>query len=294
MLEAFLQYIQHEKRYSEHTLTAYKSDIANYIQFLETEFSIQHVQETNASHIRSWMVSLTQNRLSTRSIGRKLASIKAFYKFLFRTGKIQNNPAQRIQLPATAKTLPGFVPEAGMQKLESEFESQKGFEAIRNSLIIEMFYQTGIRLSELVNLKFHDVDTINHNIKVMGKRKKERVIPITESLAAMINEYEVVIKEHFEGTESRGTFFLTDKGNKIYPKLVYRVVNLYLSMVTSMDKKSPHVLRHTFATHMLNSGADLNAIKELLGHSSLAATQVYTHVSIEKLKKIYKQAHPKA
>ncbi|MDO9512760.1 MAG: tyrosine-type recombinase/integrase [Bacteroidales bacterium] len=294
MLDSFLNYISNEKRYSKHTVCAYAADISSFLTFLEHSYDIEKPEETEAMHIRSWMVELSETKISSRSICRKLASVKAFFKFHKKTGRIDANPALKIQAPKVSVRLPGYIDEKGMEWLIMNQEKTESFESIRNMLIIEMLYQTGMRLSELVNLSWDDVDTTKASIRVMGKRRKERIIPIIEPLQELIVKYRDCVSSHFGSNEKHASIFLTDKGNKIYPKLVYRIVNSYLSMITSMEKKSPHVLRHTFATHMLNSGADLNAIKEILGHSSLAATQVYTHVSIEKLRKIYKQAHPKA
>jgi integrase/recombinase XerC len=241
-------------------------------------------------------VQMMEGNILPRSVNRKKASLNSFYKFLKKQGELKENPMLKVLSPKTSKRLPAFIEEDKMKTLLDESFSDKpnDFTTVRNLLIIEMFYVTGMRLSELVNLKEKDVSLYNLTLKVMGKRSKERLIPFNNRFKALIEKY-ISIKHKTFGAEINSEFlFVTNKGEKIYQKLIYRIVNHYLSIITLQEKKSPHVLRHTFATHMLNHGADLNSIKEILGHANLSATQVYTHNTIEKLKTIYKQAHPKA
>ena len=241
--------------------------------------------------IRSWLVQMMENKISARSVNRKLTTLKTFYRFLIREGILEENPMRKIISPKTARRLPVFVEKEKMDILLDQVEFTEGFPGVRDRLILEMFYSTGMRLSELVNLKVFDVDFHKDTIKVLGKRNKERLIPFSKKLEGLIGNYIRCKEEQFGQTAD---LFLTNNGKKIYPKMVYLIVRRYLGKVTTLAKKSPHILRHTFATHLLNNGAELNAVKELLGHSNLSATQIYTHNTIEKLKTIYKQAHPKA
>jgi integrase/recombinase XerC len=287
--DSFLQYLQYEKRFSSHTLTAYSTDLSQFYTYLKTIYQIENLTEINHSLIRSWIVSLMENRVSPRSVNRKITTLKTFYKFLLRQSIVTENPMLKIQSPKISKRLPVFVEKEKMDILLDNVEFGNDEEGVRNKLIIDMFYSTGMRLSELINLKQKDVDLSSCQLKVLGKRKKERIIPFNNELKNKIEEY----LNNKKGKTAE-TLFTTDNGKKMYEKLVYKIVKQYLSLVTTTDKKSPHVLRHTFATHMLNNGADLNSIKELLGHANLAATQIYTHNTVEKLKNIHKQAHPKA
>ncbi|MCD6113375.1 MAG: tyrosine recombinase XerC [Bacteroidales bacterium] len=288
----FIEYIKYEKRSSINTVQAYKSDLQQFYYFLKRQYNIDNIKEVNHLIIRSWIIDLIDNGISNRSINRKLSTLKSFYKYLLRNEIIDKNPMNKILSPKTTKKLPVFVEEEKMNLLLDEVDFGEGFTALRDKLIVEMLYDTGIRLSELTNLKVSDVKINDSSLKVLGKRNKERIIPFCDRLRLIINEY---LKQRKEvNTENCEYFFITAKGKKVYPKLIYRIVNNYLSKVTTLQRKSPHVLRHTFATHMLNHGADLNAIKELLGHANLSATQIYTHNTIENLKNIYKQAHPKA
>jgi integrase/recombinase XerC len=233
--------------------------------------------------------------MATRSVNRKISALKSYYKYLIRQGYIEVNPMKKVLSPKSPKKLPGFVEKDGMNDLLTKIEFGDDFAGIRNKLIIDSLYQTGVRLSELTGLKDRDIDFYEMCIKVTGKRNKQRIIPITNGLKNSIEEYQKLRNEEFSlSTDKEQYFLLTDRGKKLYAKFVYRIVHSYLEMVTTLERKSPHILRHTFATHMLNSGADLNAIKELLGHANLAATQIYTHNTFEKLKKAYKQAHPRA
>ncbi len=288
--ERFIQYIEDERRLSPHTIAAYKNDLRQFFDFLE-EMEINSTKNINHSTIRSWIIQLIENKVSNRSVNRKLSTLKTYFKYLIKEGELDENPMNKVLAPKTSKRLPVFVEEKSMDLLLDEVDFGEGFTASRDRLIIELFYSTGIRLSELINIKLNDINPHNHHLKVLGKRNKERIIPLNNSLLNRFNTYLEIRKEIHPQSDD---LFITKKGKKIYNKLVYRIVNYYLSKVTTINKKSPHVLRHTFATHMLNNGADLNAIKEILGHSNLSATQIYTHNTIEKLKSIYKQAHPKA
>jgi integrase/recombinase XerC len=292
--DRFLDYIAHEKRYSPHTATSYKTDLEQYYAFLKEQYDIDTAEQATHPMIRSWIVALLESGLSPRSVNRKITTLKTFYRFMIREGLLSENPTGRILSPKTSSRLPVFVEEDSMQLLMEEIDFGEGFDAARNKLIIEMFYNTGMRSSELINLTDGDIDTGRSVMKVTGKRNKERLIPFTDKMRDRIEEYREIKKRHFTGKDIPSELFITVKGEKLYPRLVYRVVSAYLSKVTTISKKSPHVIRHTFATHMLNHGADLNAIKEILGHASLSATQVYTHNTIEKLKTAYKQAHPRA
>jgi integrase/recombinase XerC len=287
--------MEHEKRCSPHTLRSYGVDLISFRQHLEKNQSDPDEICTQPKLIRSWIVEMLDSGMGTRSVNRKISALKSFYKYLIRQGYIDASPMNKVLSPKSPRKLPGFVEKDGMNELLTMVEFGKDFKGIRNKLIIDCLYQTGIRLSELIGLKDRDIDSYELSMRVIGKRNKERIIPITIGLKNSIGEYIKLRNEEFrlEG-EKEEYFLLTDKGKKLYPKFVYRIVHSYLEMVTTLERKSPHILRHTFATHMLNSGADLNAIKELLGHANLAATQVYTHNTFEKLKKAYKQAHPRA
>ena len=290
-ISGFLDYISHQKRYSPHTVTAYKKDLEQFNQFLLSDFQIESFKKVESTIIRSWIVHLIEKEVSTRSINRKISTLKSFYKYLLKNNEVTKNPLLKVVTPKTSKRLPVFVGESEISNLFDEVKYDDGYEGSRDKLILEFLYATGIRLIELVNLKIKSIDFSNSTIKVIGKRNKERIIPFGDKLKSEIDQY-LIERQKLASTENH--LFLTKNGKKIYPKLVYRTVNYYLSMVTTVSKKSPHVLRHTFATHMLNNGADLNSIKEILGHANLSATQVYTHNTIEKLKNIHKQAHPKA
>ncbi len=284
--EKFLHYLKHEKRYSVHTILSYTTDLEQFIKFLFSEFQINSVKKVNFQFVRSWVANLLNNNISARSVNRKITTLKTYFRFLIKEDIIELSPMQKIISPKTSKRLAVFVEEIKMEELFNEIDFGEGFLAQRDRLILELFYFTGIRLSELINLKNKDIDYSNSTILVLGKRNKERLIPLTSPILANIKKLSSLNKSEF--------LFITEKGKQISAKQVYRLVNKYLSMVTSLDKKSPHILRHTFATHMLNNGADINAIKEILGHTSLNATQRYTHNTIEKLKTVYKQAHPRA
>lgn len=290
-IQSFLQYIRYEKRFSQHTVTAYQHDLEQFSEFLKTTFETENAVEVNHSMIRSWMVSLLEQGNTTRTINRKITTLKTFYKFLLRKGEVLQNPMLKVQSPKTSKRLPVFVDQKGMDLLFKEIDFGDQFSGLRDRLMLELLYATGMRLAELIGLKDADVNLYEAQVKVLGKRNKERIIPFSNVLKEVIRQYQQERNKLFEKVPA---FFVTDSGKVLYPKLVYRIVNKRLGEVTTLDKKSPHILRHTFATHMLNNGADINSVKELLGHANLSATQVYTHNTIEKLKKVYKQAHPRA
>jgi integrase/recombinase XerC len=287
----FLKYLEFEKRFSPHTLTAYRGDLAQFEEFLFKTYEISSFAGVNAQHIRSWMVQLMQDRISTRSINRKLSSLKSFFKFLKKRGQLEKNPMSKIIAPKSGKRLPVFVNKDQIEMLFEQVDFGEGFEGLRDKTIMELLYATGIRRSELMALELKDIYFESSLIKVLGKGNKERLIPMSMKIEKVLKTYLSERKDLFPNPKA---LFLTNKGQVLYPKMIYNLVKKYLSVVTTLDQRSPHVMRHSFATHLSDNGADLNAIKDLLGHSSLAATQVYTHNSIEKLKKVYEQAHPKA
>lgn len=287
----FVNYLNYEKHFSKHTITAYQADLNQFAEFLQQNFEVDQIRLVNHQMVRGWLVHLMNNHVNPRSAARKLTTLKTFYRYLLKENIVENNPMAKVTAPKIQKRLPVFVEEKPMQTLLDTIAFDEGFSGVRDKLLLTMFYSTGIRLSELINLRTSDTDVNYNQIKVLGKRNKERIIPITTELSEMITQYNVVRADNGLHNE---LLFVTDKGLKMYPKLVYNIVKKNLSLVTSIEKRSPHVLRHTFATHLLNKGADLNAIKELLGHANLSATQVYTHNSIERLKNIYKNKHPRA
>jgi integrase/recombinase XerC len=289
--QSFIDYLSFEKRASAHTITAYKKDLEQFFQYLKTHYQITSPQEVEHTFVRSWIAFLMEQKISAKAINRKLSALRSFYTYLNKQGIVQKNPLSKIIAPKIPKRLPAFVPKSAMDKLFEDNMFADNYIGNRDKLIMEMFYQTGIRVSELVNLKISDIDFSNNSIKVLGKRNKERIVPISQSLISTINTHIANIETEF--SDELNYLFLTEKAKKIYVRLVYNIVNTYLSRVATITQKSPHVLRHTFATHMLENGADINAIKELLGHSSLSATQVYTHNTIEKLKNVYDKAHPR-
>lgn len=287
----FIKYLQFEKRYSEHTVVAYRTDLDQFVQFMDESIGDFEFKEVDTKMIRRWVMFLMNEGVSARSVNRKITTLKSFFKYLMREGIVDANPAQLVTTPKVGKKLPTFVQEENLNNLLDLGMFPKDFEGVRDKLIVSLLYGTGIRLAELKNLKVLSVNSIERTIKVLGKRNKERIVPYPTDLDNCLKDY-LKIREEIGGNSE--FLFLTFRGKQVYDKLIYRVVKKYLSLVTTVDKKSPHVLRHSYATHLLNNGADLNAVKELLGHSNLSATQVYTHTTFEKLKEIYKQAHPRS
>ncbi len=287
MLEKFITYLQVEKRYSSHTIVAYSNDVKQFFEFAQLN-SLKDIKEVNSKLVRAWMVELIEHGVENKSVNRKLSSLRTFFKWFKKEDYIETSPMIKVNGPKNAKRLPSFAKESELisEKLDLVFSSD--FSGIRDRLMFEFFYQTGIRLSELVNLKKTDVQ--NNQIKVLGKRNKERIIPISSALQEQISHY-INLLAQLNGSSTN--FFVLNNGNKVYPKFVYRKINYYLSGVTNLDKCSPHILRHSFATHMLNNGAGLETLKDLLGHANLSATQIYTHNSFSKLTSIYSQAHPR-
>lgn len=291
MVETFLKYLSFEKRYSQHTVEAYRKDLQQFSSYLSSDFEINDLLQVKHPQIRGWVVTLMDDGLSPKSVNRKLATLKSFYKFLLAREYLEVNPTNQIKPLKTQRDLPSFVKEEEITNLLDRVDFSADFSGQRDKLLLELLYSTGIRLAELQGLKETDVNVYEKTIRVLGKRNKERIIPVGNSLIQLIGNYQNLKKEM---GMNEGKLLVTDAGKKLYPMFIYRKVKAYLSAVTTLSKRSPHVMRHTFATHLLNKGADLNAVKDLLGHTSLAATQVYTHNSIEKLKAAFDQAHPKA
>ncbi|SHN03306.1 tyrosine-type recombinase/integrase [Polaribacter sp. KT 15] len=291
LINSFLDYLSLEKKYSKHTIVAYKTDLTAFNEFCLSEFELDDLLEVKYPLIRSWIVSLVNSDVSNNSINRKISSLKSFYKFLQKTGQLDSNPLakhralkikKKVQVPFTVKEVNAVI---------SSLENDNSFETLRNKLLVELLYSTGIRRAELISLKLQDINSTNNTIKVLGKRNKERYVPILPSVLISIKKY--LQERNKEGFVSE-YLLITSKGNKLYETLVYRIINSYFSEVSSKVKKSPHILRHSFATHLLNEGADLNSVKELLGHSSLASTQIYASNSLEAIKKVYNNAHPRS
>lgn len=288
-VDDFLKYLSFEKRFSHHTVVAYKTDLAQFFAFIGS--NIISFPDINPRYIRNWMIELSETGTSPRSIRRKMACLNTYFRWAVKNKHTDSNPCQLISLPKTSKKLPEFAEEKKLNVVLDEYPFENNFEGWRNKLIIELFYTTGIRLSELIGLTTANMDTSGMYIRVLGKRNKERLIPLTRRICDMTSAY-LPLRETVQ--PQCNNLFVSSAGKAMYAKLVYRIVHEFLSSASTLTRRSPHILRHTFATHMLNHGADINAIKELLGHSSLAATQVYTHNSFEKLKKVYQQAHPRA
>lgn len=290
-INQFIQFIALEKKQSPHSVAAYQVDLQQFSEYLKIQYQVEQIGEFNHLQIRSWVASLMQAGISTRSISRKISTLKSLYKFMRKQEWVTDNPMLKIQLPKVSKKLPIFVDEAAIEKLFGSNQFEDDFNGKRNELILHLHYGTGMRLSELISLQEKDVDVFKSQVKVLGKRNKERIIPVSRELLQYISQFMELKREmKIHNPE----LLCTETGNKLYPKLVYNVVHQSLSHVTTIQKRSPHVLRHTYATHLLNNGADLNAIKELLGHANLSATQVYTHNSIERLKEVYKNKHPRS
>jgi len=289
--ESFVNYLKFEKRFSSHTVVAYKNDLDQFVQFCIEVVGEFNVNKTDSKLVRGWIVHLMENKLSARSVNRKITTVKSFFKYLMKELIVEKNPATYLSLPKIRKKLPNFVEENNLHHLLDNGFFDVDFKGIRDKLIITLLYGTGIRLAELLLLKDSDFDTKMCLIKVLGKRKKERIIPYPTSINSLLEAYFNIRNTEIGFKTER--LLVTENGKPVYEKLIYRVVNNNLAKVTLLEKKSPHVLRHTYATHLLNKGADLNAVKELLGHVNLAATQIYTHTSFERLHDIYKQAHPR-
>jgi integrase/recombinase XerC len=292
-ISRFLDYLKFEKRYSYHTIISYQTDLQQFFDYMAVQFQISDVKEIHSSYIRSWLASMKEDDLTAKSINRKISTLKSFFKYQLKVEEIKVSPMSTIVSPRIKKSLPVYVEQKDMNTLLHHVEFTNDWNGRTHRLLIEIFYNTGMRLSELIGLKESNIDLSNKSLKVLGKGNKERVIPMNEALLTSLKSY--MADKYTALQEPDKTVLLVDeKGCKLKPAKVYAIVRQYLGMVTTIDKKSPHVLRHSFATHLMNNGAELNAVKELLGHSSLAATQVYTHNSIEKLKEIHKKAHPKA
>jgi integrase/recombinase XerC len=287
----FLKYIKYEKRSSDHTTTAYGIDMKQFEEYLVRTYDFYHPEFADFQMIRSWIVAMVEMKVENRSINRKIATLRTFYKFLLQKKIIEKDPMIKISVLKTQKNIPEFVREKELDNLLDDVEFPDDFAGVRDKLILELLYGTGMRLSELIDLKERDIDFYSRTVKVLGKRNKERIIPINQPLVKLIQDY-----QNFKNSEGLMHEYLivSEKGNQAYPVMIQRITKKYLSLVTTLAKKSPHILRHSYATHLLNNGAELTAIKDLLGHTSLSATQVYTHNSMEKIKKIYQQAHPKA
>ena len=293
-IQSFLDYLKFERRYSAHTIRSYQDDLRQFGEYLKKDYNEILIVKTDHVTVRSWLAQLKENDISAKSINRKISSLKSFFKYHLKAGTITQSPMGKIISPKISKRLPVFIKEEDTSKLiNASLIATEDWKSLNTHLLVSLFYGTGMRLSELVNLKENQVDFSRRQLKVLGKGNKERIIPVTAELLKVVKEYIQQKKKEFE--HSADTLLVTEKGKKMYSKYAYLLVNAVLNdNVKTLDKKSPHVLRHTFATHLMNNGANLNAVKELLGHSSLAATQVYTHNTIEKLKNVYKKAHPKA
>jgi integrase/recombinase XerC len=292
-VDLFLRFLHTEKRYSPNTLVSYKTDLMQFTNYILRSYSVGTILPGDTRQIRSWIISLLDAGLSGRSVNRKTTTLRRFYRFCQQEGLVGQNPVDFLPSVRTPKPLPVFMEETSMKLLLDNYGEPEDFSQIRNLLVLELLYGTGIRLAELIGLKNQDVDLERMQIKVTGKRQKERIVPIGSSLSWIITQYILVRNRTFDKMPD-GMLILTDSGKVVYSKLVYRIVNKALGDYTTNSKRSPHVLRHSYATHLLNGGAEINAIKELLGHASLSATQVYTHTGFEKLKQVYQKAHPRA
>ena len=294
MIDSFINYLEYEKRSSAHTVLAYRKDLEQAQEFVALSFSIDDLAHCTHPDLRAWIIDLVEQGMSQTTVNRKLATLRSFYKFLMRSKIIQKDPTYKLKSLKTPRKLPEFLQETTIESVLEEEVYAPTFEGQRDRMVLEFLYLTGVRLSELTSLKWKDIHLYDEQVKVLGKRQKERIIPLTKSLQRNISAYKKVAEAHFKTVEGEDYFIRSNKGEKAYSMLIYRIVKHYLDLFAQNSKRSPHLLRHTFATHLLNKGADLNAVKDLLGHANLAATQVYTHNSMEKLKAVFEQAHPKA
>lgn len=292
-IRSFLDYLKFEKRYSAHTIISYETDLTAFFQYLDTNFGKLQLSEITHSFIRSWLADLKEKKLTSKSINRKISTLRSFFKYHLKRGGITSVPTANVIAPKISKRLPVFMKESETkQLLETLNAATEDWKTLNAKMLISLFYATGMRLSELINMKEKQLDIARLQLRVLGKGNKERIIPVNKEVIDDIKEYQQLKRKTFENSED--VLLVTEKGKKMYPKYAWILVNKYLGQASTLDKKSPHILRHTFATHLMNNGAELNAVKELLGHASLAATQVYTHNTIEKLKDVHKKAHPKS
>ena len=293
IIQPFLQYLTFEKRYSKHTITAYETDLTSFFDYIEIQYGTTPLQQLTHTYIRSWLASLKEEGLTSKSLVRKISTLKSFFKYELKNERLQLNPMAKVMAPKVEKRLPQFVEHKDLERLFSDLEFPDDWQGHTDRLLVRLFYDTGMRLSEALNLQVHNIDFSNYSLKVLGKGNKERIIPASPALLKEMKSYLDNWRQTQESFNS-ALLFVSEKGQPLGARKVYTSVKRYLSQVTTIEKRSPHVLRHSFATHLMNNGADLSAVKDLLGHSSLAATQVYTHNTIDKLKNIYNKAHPKA
>ena len=291
-IQVFTDYLRYEKRYSPHTVRAYHDDLQQFFSFLSSQYELHSTEAILPVYIKSWLASLKEQDMESRSVSRKISVLRSFFRFQLRQGLLSVSPMAGITVPKIRKRLPQYVNQPDMKTLLRDVEFSGGFSGSTEKLIIALFYHTGVRVSELIRLTDQQVSFSGHTLRILGKGNKERLVPVSPGMLQMIREYINLREAEFPGRTS-ATLLVTPRGNALYAKSVYLIVKKYLSLVTTIEKRSPHILRHSFATHLMNNGADLNAVKELLGHSSLAATQVYTHTTISKLQEIHKKAHPK-
>jgi integrase/recombinase XerC len=294
MIDSFINYLEFEKKASPHTVEAYRRDLGQFEEFTSISFELSDIAEAKHPELRAWVIDLVDIGLTTTSINRKIATLRSYYKFLLRSRVISADPTYKLKGLKNPKKLPEFVQESAIESVLNESVYEPTFEGQRDKMVMEFLYLTGVRLSELIGLQWSDINLIEDSVKVLGKRKKERIIPITKGLKQNILLYKKVFEERFSKVGQSDYFIVSNQQKQSYPMMIFRIVRHYLDLFAQTSKRSPHVLRHTFATHLLNKGADLNAVKDLLGHANLAATQVYTHNSMEKLKAVFEQAHPKA
>jgi integrase/recombinase XerC len=294
MIDSFINYLEFEKRSSPHTVLAYRKDLEQAEDFVKLSFDLEDLSKAQHAELRAWIIDLVEQGLSTTSVNRKLATLRSYFKFLLRSRLVSQDPTYKLKSLKNPKKLPEFIQESSIESVLEEEHYGSTFEDQRDRMVMEFLYLTGVRLSELIQLRWKDLNLIEDQVKVLGKRQKERIIPLTKSLRQNIISYQKVFEERFSKAAPNDYFIVTNSGEQSYPMLIYRTVKNRLDLFAQTTKRSPHLLRHTFATHLLNKGADLNAVKDLLGHANLAATQVYTHNSMEKLKAVFEQAHPKA